>query len=192
MGDRQMAISKQFKALVLTAATVVAATCVSVTTTFQPATRPTAKPVVIAIAGFNEKVDESHLLPLADALVKRGYEVRLYRWYDHIDIPPHTHRIGIGYSFGGDTLTRLTFAYSFDKIILVDPVRQGDVFKQGEPLIVSRSVPMVVVYTRDNAIFPKPSPIQTSGDTVVESYKVNASHGDIVERVQDKILSIFP
>jgi hypothetical protein len=151
-----------------------------------PMVAPAAGTTVVTVGGLWEGPTSSRLEPIARAAEAQGGLVRRYAWDSRgIDLSGASGAVvAIGYSYGGDTLARLSFAQRIDVLVLVDPVRHG--FHQGEPIAVGPSTGRVILYVRKGRGLPVSSPTVTGAP--VEVHEFDASHTGIVGAVAPAIV----
>jgi hypothetical protein len=145
------------------------------------------------VCGWGESPGHSRLTPLAERLAGLGFEVRVYAW-DTRDLAWESDRpvVGIGFSYGGHTLARASLTKRVDRLILVNGVRQGNVFEQGQPLEVGRGVKLIDIYAGTDA-FPKASTaVFRSGENgFAEAHTeilTGVGHTGIIGKVEQKII----
>lgn len=198
-------MSKTIKRTILAAIAAGLLACCSVSRLWAPPVGlPVHRTLVILIDGWGEVPGQSCLTPIACRLRLAGYEVREFRYDDELVWKGTRPVVVIGFSYGGDAACRASFSQRIDHLILLNPTREGNVLRQGEPLLVHDSVGDITIYATGD-IFPCASRLVIrsprngfqagdviSMDRVIKARMVpHADHTGIVAKVEEKIVNSF-
>jgi hypothetical protein len=158
-----------------------------------PSSPPAPKPHVIMVCGFGETPGKSCLDALAVALRNRGYAVDELAWTAPVAVLSAARpNVGIGYSYGGDSVCQFSAAgFTFDHIILLDPVLQGNIFAQGAPMSAGKFSEIEIFDS--GSWFPNPSKIiiDKAGGKHTAVTVPSATHYTVAAKALPAVLEIL-